>query len=74
MAGGHRYRADSYKVLVRTISWRSRLTTLVANNCGTLKNPHTIRKRVGHGFPGVMVWPLPKSKTSGLAAVLRDHS
>ena len=23
----------------------------------TLKNPHTIRKRVGHGVPGVVVWP-----------------
>ena len=29
---------------------------------------------VGHGVPGVVVWPLRKSKTSGLAAVLRDHS
>ena len=29
---------------IRTISRRSRLTTLVVNNCGTLKNPHTIRK------------------------------
>ena len=27
-----------------SISRRSRLPTLVANNCGTLKNPHTIRK------------------------------
>ena len=25
---------------------------------GTLKNLHTIRKRVGHGVPGVGVWPL----------------
>ena len=23
---------------------------------------------------GVVVWPLPKSETSGLAAVLQDHS
>ena len=29
---------------------------------------------VGHGVPGVVVWPLPKSKASGLAAVLLDHS
>ena len=26
-------------------------------HCGTLKNPHTIRKRVGHGVPSVEVWP-----------------
>ena len=29
---------------IRTISRRSRLTTLVVNNCKTLKDPHTIRK------------------------------
>ena len=25
--------------------------------CGTLKNPHAIRKRVGHGVPSVVVCP-----------------
>ena len=36
--------------------------------CGTLKNPNIIRKdRVGHGVPGVVVWPSPKQKTSRLA-------
>ena len=29
---------------IRTISRRSLIATLVVNNCGTLKNPHTIRK------------------------------
>ena len=35
--------------------------------CGTLKNPHTIRKGVGRGVSGVVVWPLTKSKTSRCA-------
>ena len=26
------------------------------NNCGMLQHPHTIRKRVGHGVPDVVVW------------------
>ena len=34
----------------------------------------TKNTRTGHGVPSVVVWPLPKSNTSGLAAVLRDHS
>ena len=33
-------------------------------------NPHTIRIRVGHGVPGVVVWPLPKSKLKHLAWLL----
>ena len=38
-----------------------------------LKNPHTIRERVGHRVPGVVLWPLSKAKTSGLDAVFRGH-
>ena len=33
------------------LRFHSRLTTLVASNCGTLKNPHTIRKEWGTEFP-----------------------
>ena len=36
---------------IRTISPRSHLKTLAANTCGTLKNPHTIRKEEGTEFP-----------------------
>ena len=39
-ANGSTFQSSS----IMTLSRRSRLTTLVVNNCGTLKNPDTIRK------------------------------
>ena len=39
-----------------------------------VQSHNPIRKRVGHRVPSVVVWPLPKSKTSGLAAVLPGGS
>ena len=51
----------------------SRLTTLVANNWD-VEEPTHYSERLGHRIPGVVVWPLPKSKTSGLTAGLGDHS
>ena len=47
---------------IRTISWRPRLTTLVANNCGTLKNPHTVRKELGTEFPVLWSGLYPSQK------------
>ena len=59
---------------IRTISWRPRLTTLVANNCGTLKNPHTVRKELGTEFPVLWSGLYPSQKHLAGLAVHRDHS
>ena len=47
---------------IRTISRRSRLTTLGVNNCGTLKNPLTIRKEKGTEFPVLWSGLYPSQK------------
>ena len=59
-----------------TISRRSRPTTLFVNNCGTLKNPHTIRKEKGTESPVLRPGLYPSQKYLAwllCSGIIHDH-
>ena len=55
---------------LRTINLRSRLTIL-SNLCGTLKNPHAIRKEKGTEFPELWFVLHPSKKRHGVLFLSR---